>query len=148
MALGRLVERSRCLHERILLITVIYEEEPVIPTSERAQVTLVAQGIREAISKYTPGMERVVLRYGFMQTASIPEGLRRAVTSGLLPPEYLEDMTYFVGHEVVIPSSTRPGMAPWREGLFAFMKRNAERTGAHYGIPTRQVVEVGTEIEI
>jgi KUP system potassium uptake protein len=148
MALGRLIERSRCLHERILLITVIYEEEPVIPASERAQVTLVAQGIRKAISKYTPGMERVVLRYGFMQTASIPEGLQCAVASGLLPPEYLQDMTYFVGHEVVIPSPTHPGMAPWREGLFAFMKRNAERTGAHFGLPTRQIVEVGTEIEI
>ncbi|WP_457104576.1 potassium transporter Kup [Methylobacterium sp. P5_C11] len=148
MALGRLLERSRCLHERILLITVIYEEEPVIPASERAQVTLVAQGIRKAISKYTPGMERVVLRYGFMQTASIPEGLQCAVASGLLPPEYLEDMTYFVGHEVVIPSPTRPGMALWREGLFAFMKRNAERTGAHFGLPTRQIVEVGTEIEM
>ena len=148
MALGRLLERSRCLHERILLITVLYEEEPVIPATERAQVTLVAQGIRKAISKYTPGMERVVLRYGFMQTASIPEGLQCAVASGLLPPEYLEDMTYFVGHEVVIPSPTHPGMAPWREGLFAFMKRNAERTGAHFGLPTRQIVEVGTEIEI
>ncbi|ACB27411.1 potassium transporter Kup [Methylobacterium radiotolerans] len=148
MALGRLLERSRCLHERILLITVVYEEEPVIPASERAQVTLVAQGIRKAISKYTPGMERVVLRYGFMQIASIPEGLQCAVASGLLPPEYLEDMTYFVGHEVVIPSPTHPGMAPWREGLFAFMKRNAERTGAHFGLPTRQIVEVGTEIEI
>jgi KUP system potassium uptake protein len=148
MALGRLIERSRCLHERILLITVIYEEEPVIPASERAQVTLVAQGIRKAISKFTPGMERVVLRYGFMQTASIPEGLQCAVASGLLPPEYLEDMTYFVGHEVVIPSPTHPGMATWREGLFAFMKRNAERTGAHFGLPTRQIVEVGTEIEI
>jgi KUP system potassium uptake protein len=148
MALGRLIERSRCLHERILLITVIYEEEPAIPASERAQVTLVAQGIRKAISKFTPGMERVVLRYGFMQTASIPEGLQCAVASGLLPPEYLEDMTYFVGHEVVIPSPTHPGMATWREGLFAFMKRNAERTGAHFGLPTRQIVEVGTEIEI
>jgi len=83
-----------------------------------------------------------------MQTASIPEGLQCAVASGLLPPEYLEDMTYFVGHEVVIPSPTHPGMATWREGLFAFMKRNAERTGAHFGLPTRQIVEVGTEIEI
>ena len=147
MALGRLVERSRCLHERILLITVIYEEAPVIPAEERAQVTLVAQGIRKAISKYTPGMERVVLRYGFMQTASIPEGLQCAVRSGLLPPEYLEDLTYFVGHEVVIPSK-KPGMALWRQGLFAFLKRNAERTGAHFCVPARQVIEIGTEIEI
>ena len=148
MALARLVERSRCLHERILLITVIYEEEPVIPASDRAQVKLVAAGIRKAISQYTPAMERVVLHYGFMQTASIPEGLQCAVASGLLPAEFVEDLTYFVGHEVILPSPTDPGMVSWREGLFAFMKRNAERTGAHFGLPARQVVEVGTEIEI
>ena len=148
MALGRLVERSRCLHERILLITVIYEEEPIVPATQRAEVTLVASGIRKAISRYTPGMERVVLHYGFMQTASIPEGLQCAVASCLLPAEFIEDITYFVGHEAIIPSATNPGMYSWREGLYAFMKRNAERTGAHFGLPTRQVVEVGTEIEI
>ena len=136
------------LHERILLITVLYEEEPVIPAERRAQVTLVAEGIRKAISQYTPGMERVVLRYGFMQTASIPEGLECAVASGLLPPQYLEDLTYFVGDEAMLPAPTNPALYSWREGLFAFMKRNAESTRAHFGIPVRQVVEVGTEIEV
>ncbi len=148
MALARMVGRSRCLHERILLITVVYEEEPIVPASGRAKVTLVASGIRKAISKYTPAMERVVLRYGFMQTANIPEGLQCAVTSGLLPADFLEDLTYFVGHEAILPSPSNPGMVSWREGLFAFMKRNAERTGAHFGLPPQQVVEVGTEIEI
>ncbi|MGT2480349.1 KUP/HAK/KT family potassium transporter [Methylobacterium oryzae CBMB20] len=41
-----------------------------------------------------------------------------------------------------------PAWRPWREAMFAFMKRNAERTGAHFCLPTRQIVEVGTEIEI
>jgi KUP system potassium uptake protein len=147
-ALGRLVERSHCLHERILLITVTYEEVPVISASERAQVTLVAQGIRKAISKFTPGMERVVLRYGFMQTVSIPEGLQCAVASRLLPPEYVEDMTFFVGHEVILPAAKNSAFRRWRGSLFAFMKRNAESTGAFFGIPARQIIEVGTEIEI
>ncbi len=93
-------------------------------------------------------MERVVLRYGFMQTASIPEGLRCAVASGLLPEAFVHDVTYFVGHEAIIPSAEHPGMSHWREGLFAFLLRNAERTGAHFCLPARQVIEVGTEIEI
>ena len=36
----------------------------------------------------------------------------------------------------------------WRETLFAFLQRNAERSAAFFGVPTRQVVEFGTEIEI
>ncbi|MGT2487004.1 KUP/HAK/KT family potassium transporter [Methylobacterium oryzae CBMB20] len=148
MALGRLLERSRCLHERILLITVVYEEEPVIPASERAQVTLVAQGIRKGDLQVHAGhgARRPALRLHADRLD--PGGAAMRGGERLLPPEYLEDMTYFVGHEVVIPSPTHPGMAPWREAMFAFMKRNAERTGAHFCLPTRQIVEVGTEIEI
>ena len=34
----------------------------------------------------------------------------------------------------------------WRETVFAFLQRNAERSAAFFGVPTRQVVEFGTEI--
>ena len=95
-----------------------------------------------------PDFFLVVLRYGFMEDASIPEGIACAVRSGQLPPQCVEDVTVFIGHETVIPKNDQRGMAVWRENLFAFMQRNAERTGAFFGVPTRQVVEVGTEIEI
>jgi KUP system potassium uptake protein len=36
----------------------------------------------------------------------------------------------------------------WRESVFAFLQRNAERTAAFFDVPARQVVEFGTEIEI
>jgi KUP system potassium uptake protein len=36
----------------------------------------------------------------------------------------------------------------WRESVFAFLQRNAERSAAFFGVPTGQVVEFGTEIEI
>jgi hypothetical protein len=41
-----------------------------------------------------------------------------------------------------------PGMWVWRETLFAFLQRNAERSAAFFGVPAGQVVEFGTEIEI
>ena len=135
--LSRFVERNRALMERILIITALYEETPTVPAEQRAHVTILA-----------PDFYRVILRYGFMEEASIPEGLACAVASRHLPAHVIEDMTVFVGHETIIPRSDKRGMAPWRENLFAFMQRNAERTGAFFGVPTRQVVEVGTEIEI
>ncbi|MGU3474082.1 potassium transporter Kup [Methylobacterium sp. D48H] len=135
--LSRFVERNHALMERILIITALYEETPTVPRDRRAHVTILA-----------PDFYRVILRYGFMEEASIPEGLACAVESRHLPPHVLDDMTVFVGHETIIPRRDKRGMAPWRENLFAFMQRNAERTGAFFGVPTRQVVEVGTEIEI
>ncbi|MFD1300512.1 potassium transporter Kup [Methylobacterium marchantiae] len=135
--LSRFVERSHALHERILLVTALYEEAPSIPRDERAEVT-----------EITPDIFRLVLHYGFMEDASIPDGLRCAVECGALPKAFLDDLTIFIGHETIIPKSDDRGMATWRETIFAFLLRNAEATGAQFCIPTRQLVEVGTEIEI
>jgi KUP system potassium uptake protein len=135
--LSRFVERSHALTERILIVTALYEESPTVPQSERAE-----------ISRIAPDFYRLTLRYGFMQDASIPEGLACAVRCGLLPEHFIDDLTVFIGHETIIPKSDHRGMSDWREKLFAFMQRNGERTGAFFCVPTRQVVEVGTEIEI
>ncbi len=133
----RVVDRLGALHARVLIVTALFEETPTVPPSERAEV-----------SQITPDIRRVILRYGFMQSASIPEGLRCAVSSGKLPEAFTEDLTVFVGHETIIPVSDRRGMSDWREALFAVMQNNAERTGAHFCVPARQVIEIGTEIEI
>ena len=74
------------------IITALYEETPSVPKEGRAHVTILA-----------PDFYRVILRYGFMEEASIPEGLACAVESRHLPPHVLDDMTVFVGHETVIP---------------------------------------------
>ena len=47
-----------------------------------------------------------------------------------------------------IISTSRPGMAQWREKLFAVMSRNATTATAYFGIPPDRVVELGEQIEI
>ena len=49
---------------------------------------------------------------------------------------------------MVIPTGKVPGMAVWRERLFAAMHLNANLSAAYFGVPTSQVVEVGLEVEI
>ena len=48
----------------------------------------------------------------------------------------------------MIPTAHIPGMWVWREMIYAFMQRNAERSAAYFGIPVAQVVEIGIEVEI
>jgi KUP system potassium uptake protein len=56
----------------------------------------------------------------------------------------VNDITYYVGRETIIPREDVPGMWVWRESIFAFL----QRTAAFFDVPARQVVEFGTEIEI
>ncbi|MCE1160071.1 MAG: hypothetical protein LWW74_02530, partial [Burkholderiales bacterium] len=57
------------------------------------------------------------------------------------------DTSFFLNRETVIPSNL-PGMALWREKLFALMMRNSLRVTDHFKIPPNRVVEMGTQIEI
>jgi KUP system potassium uptake protein len=137
LALTQFVKHNHCLHQRIVLVTVLIEESPRIPDEDRAEVI-----------EIIPGITRVILHYGFMQYPTIYEGLVLACKQGKLPGIDLTDITYYVGRETIIPREDIPGMWMWRESLFAFLQRNAERTAAFFDVPARQVVEFGTEIEI
>jgi KUP system potassium uptake protein len=137
LALTQFVKHNHVLHQRVVLVTVLIEEAPRIPDEDRAEVIAVITGIT-----------RVILHYGFMQYPTIYDGLRLACAQGKLPGIDLTDITYYIGRETIIPSEDIPGMWVWRETVFAFLQRNAERSAAFFGVPARQVVEFGTEIEI
>ena len=55
--------------------------------------------------------------------------------------------TYFLSRNTLIPSK-RPGMALWRERIFAFMPRNATRPTQFFRIPPNRVVELGMQVEL
>jgi KUP system potassium uptake protein len=137
LALTQFVKHNHVLHQRVVLVTVLIDEAPRIADEDRAEVIEVIEGIT-----------RVILHFGFMQYPTIAEGLKLACHQGKLPGIDLTNVTYYIGRETIIPSEDIPGMWVWRETLFAFLQRNAERTAAFFGVPTGQVVEFGTEIEI
>ena len=58
------------------------------------------------------------------------------------------DTSFFLSRETVIPTSDTPGMALWRDHVFAWMSRNATRATDFFNIPANRVVELGTHIEI
>jgi KUP system potassium uptake protein len=57
------------------------------------------------------------------------------------------DTTYFVGSEN-IQVTKRPGMAMWRERVFAFMHRNATPAGNYFNLPAERTYGVGVQIEL
>src|SRR6201986_4315176 len=137
LALTQFVKHNHVLHQRVVLVTVLIEEAPRIAAEDRAEVI-----------EIIPGITRVILHYGFMQYPTIWEGLKLACAQGKLPGIDLAEITYYIGRETIIPREDIPGMWVWRETVFAFLQRNAERSAAFFGVPARQVVEFGTEIQI
>ena len=66
---------------------------------------------------------------------------------GIGPICKMMDTSFFLARQTLLASS-RPGMAIWREKLFAWMLRNAESAMEFFKLPTNRVVELGSQVEI
>jgi len=128
---------NRVLHEHVLLVAAADAEIPRVAEAERAVVTPLADG-----------MARVQLMFGFMEHPDVPRGLAVAAAQGKINLGDAAAVTYYAGHETIIALGRSRQMARWREGLFVFMQRNAQRPAAYFRIPCGQVMEVGVEFEI
>jgi KUP system potassium uptake protein len=134
LALLHNLKHNKVLHERVVLLTVTTAEAPHVDAEERVKV-----------EKLKDGFYRVRAFYGFMEEPNVPEVLAECKDKGL---EFkFEDTTFFLSRETIIPSD-KPGMWIWRERLFAYMARNAQRATAFFRLPANRVVELGMQIEI
>jgi KUP system potassium uptake protein len=128
------LKHNKVLHERIVLLTVAIEQ---VPHVQGAGCT--------TMETLGDGFFRVVLHYGFMDEVDVPAAL--AGIQGCGAPFLPMDTSYFLARQTLLPSS-RPGMAIWREKLFAWMVRNAESAMEFFKLPTNRVVELGSQLEI
>ncbi len=128
---------NRVLHEHVLLVAASDAEIPRVAEAERAVVTPIADG-----------MTRVELMFGFMEHPDVPRGLAAAAAQGKIKLADAAAVTYYTGHETIIALGLSRHMARWRESLYVFMQRNAQRPAAYFRIPCGQVMEVGVEFEI
>jgi KUP system potassium uptake protein len=132
-ALMHNLKHNRVLHERNVILTVLFQDIPWVPDEERVAVTPLA-----------PGFWQVRVNYGFMDAPDIPAALR------LCKPHLSTDdfeTSYFLSRETIVPTRG-PGMAHWRERLFATMARNASSVVEFFKLPNNSVIELGTRVQI
>ena len=129
------LDRHHVLQAYVLLVTVQTMDVPRVPATERLELYAVS-----------PDIMRVIVKYGFMQGVNVPVALKLCHKLGL---EFdIDNVTYYLGRETLIPSTDVVGMMRWRERLFAFLLRNALRATAYYQLPPEDVVELGFQVRI
>jgi KUP system potassium uptake protein len=129
------VERCMVLPETSILLTVTTEGTPAVPPERRYDFLELGDGLY-----------RVILRFGFMEHPVVPKALARiAARHGLALK--LDQVTYFLGRDSLL--ATKAGkMGRVAETLFAFLSRNSVGADRHFGIPPRQVMEIGVQIDL
>ena len=128
------LKHNKVLHERVLFVTVQNVDEPEVAGDQRTQVAELA-----------PGIHRVILRYGFMESPNIPRALEDLNQFGV--PFDPMQASYFLGREVLVPG-TVPKLPWWRHWLFLVLARNAVPATEFFRIPYDRVVELGVRVAI
>ncbi|GAC1605240.1 MAG: potassium transporter Kup [Ramlibacter sp.] len=133
-ALMHNLKHNQVLHERNLILTVVFRDVPWVRADERLTIEQIA-----------PGFWRIGVHYGFMDTPDIPKALEQCQSQAL--PINLFETSYFLSRETIVPTKGA-GMADWRESMFAFMSRNAGSVASFLRLPNNCVIELGTRVQI
>jgi KUP system potassium uptake protein len=129
------VRKNRSLHEYVLILKLVVISSPRTKPSERIQVERIAD-------KFW----RIETRYGFMERPNVLAVLDDCRTKGVEMNR--DDVTFYVGHQTIIPRERRRGIPRWQEAIFAAMARNSVRLTDVLKLPHNQVVEIGREVAI
>jgi KUP system potassium uptake protein len=129
------VERSRSLHETVVLLTVQKASSPVVQPGSRFQLTELGDGFY-----------RLIVSFGYMEEPNLVPVLA-AVTHTDHRPFDFENATFYIGHETIVASDDGViGKVP--EAIFSYLSRNAVHEERRYGMPADQIVEIGTQIDL
>jgi KUP system potassium uptake protein len=128
------IKHNKVLHERVVILTVSIEDVPFVDEVERFSV-----------KDYSNGFYRLTMRFGFLEETDVPAALKRVSMCG--EPFNMMKTSFFLSRQTLI-ASDKPGMALWREKLFAWMLRNAASAMEFFRLPTNRVVELGSQLKI
>jgi KUP system potassium uptake protein len=127
--------QNHALQQQLFILKVNTRSIPWVKETERLTVTEIA-----------PNIWRAAAFYGFMERPDIPTLLKQAHLYSC--PVELRDLTYYVGHETIIPRLEGNALPRWMESVFAFMQRNALHLSDYCRLPSDKVVEIGRQIAI
>ncbi len=133
-ALLHSLKHYKVLHERNVVLTMITETTPRVSVADRV-----------SIEPLGGSFQRVLLRFGFMETPNVPKALGLARKEGLSFD--IMSTSFFLSRRSVRPD-TRSGMPVWQDRLFILLARNADDASSYFQLPTDRVVEIGTQVAV
>ena len=128
------LKHNRVMHERNILLSIKTQDTPRVPRHDRVTV--------ERISDH---FIRIVARYGFMETPSVPKILEHCRRKDCKIE--MSSTSFFLSRRSLRVTS-KSEMPRWQERLFIALAGSAEDATTYFQIPTDRVVEVGTQVAV
>jgi KUP system potassium uptake protein len=133
-ALMHNLKHNRVVHERNIIMSIRTEDTPRVQRHERL-----------IVDKVSDHFVKVIARYGFMETPSIPKILDNCKRKDLNIE--IGNSSFFLSRRLL--KATDKSSMPWlQEVYFIWLASTAANATDYYRIPHDRVVEVGTQVQI
>jgi KUP system potassium uptake protein len=134
LALVHIADHLKSIHKHLIFVMVEITNKPRVSLDQRYQV-----------NEIRPNCFQAIVRYGYLEKPNIPDVFDLIKESN--PIFDKNKASFFIGRENIFATKI-PGMAMWRERLFAFMSRNELPATDYFELPKNRVMEVGTQVSI
>jgi KUP system potassium uptake protein len=128
------LKHNTVLHQQNVILNVETLETPRVPEADRVRV--------EPING---DFQRVIIKYGFMETPNIPKALIACRRQGLSLD--LMSTSFFLGRKTIV-ATTRGGLGRWQDKLFLVLVKNAANPTDFFHIPPGRVLEMGAQVTV
>jgi KUP system potassium uptake protein len=128
------LKHNKVLHQQNVILNVETLETPRVPEADRVRV--------EPING---DFQRVIIKYGFMETPNIPKALIACRRQGLSLD--LMSTSFFLGRKTIV-ATTRGGLGRWQDKLFLVLVKNAANPTDFFHIPPGRVLEMGAQVTV
>ncbi len=134
LALVHIALHLKSVPKNLIFTMVEITNKPRVPVEQRYEV-----------NELRSHCYQVTIRYGYLEKPNIPAVFDMIKESN---PVFDKDKaSFFIGRENIFATKL-PGMAMWRERLFAYMSRNELPATDYFELPKERVMEVGTQVAI
>jgi KUP system potassium uptake protein len=128
------LRHNKVRHAHTYLLAILITDAPYADDEDRRTITTLR-----------PGLDQVILRFGYLDDLDVPTQLALVEQDGR--PIDVADATYFVGREAVRQGDLE-GMHPAFEHLYTVLHRSADSATRFFKLPDDRVFEVGTQVEL
>jgi KUP system potassium uptake protein len=128
------IRQMGSLYEHVVALTVRFSDRPRISRHRRVHVERIGDGVWH-----------MTIRFGFIETPSVPKVLDAVKPDGRVN---LEEALVFSERDRVVSRKTKPRMWHWQRALFSLLYRNAVHPSDRFGIAPKNFIQITREIEI
>jgi KUP system potassium uptake protein len=128
------LKHNKVLHKTAVLLTVKFEKEPYVGDKMRTEV-----------QDLEPSFFRVILHYGFAESPEVMRDLAKVLRDKGITKQ--NDISFYQSRELLLTDGAGR-MATWRKKIFVFLSRIARPATGYFQLPSRQVIELGIQLEL